>query len=572
MKPPAPISLFPRRENGYCRRFIAASLLIFAISISAQAQQSTHAADGLAAIREYIHNGWDTLTRSMTRCDSVVDPKVSAPAVLYLPADSPVPASVTKLQENCKVEVKHLPAVIHRPGELDPQSLSPPGLLFLENKYVVPGGRFNEMYGWDSYFILLGLLQDGRIELARGMVDNFLFEIANYGTVLNANRTYFLSRSQPPFLTSMILAVYDAEKAAGHANRKWLERAYGFASSDYEMWNREPHIAGDTGLSRYFDFGQGPVAEGLQDEAGVYRTAATYFLSHLEAADHDLVDIVPGQPTDEAVGFPFTLQLCETTQAGDKCDAFRFLSLTRDYYKGDRSMRESGFDVSFRFGPYGAQTHHYAPVCLNSLLYKTEADLARMSRILGKSSEAATWEQRAAVRRDRINKYLWDPQQSEFLDYNFEAQKRSAYQYITTLYPLWAGLASSEQAAALEKHLPVFEQPGGLVMSRTESGAQWDYPYGWAPTNLLGIVGLRRYGFNDDADRLSYKFLSMILENFRRDATLREKYNVLTRSSETNVTAGYHMNVVGFGWTNAAFEKLLADMSPEWRKRLQSAP
>ncbi len=107
-------------------------------------------------------------------------------------------------------------------------------------------------------------------------------------------------------------------------------------------------------------------------------------------------------------------------------------------------------------------------------------------------------------------------------------------------------------------------------MSRTESGAQWDYPYGWAPTTILGIDGLRRYGFNEDADRLSYKFLSMILENFRRDGTLREKYNVLTRSSETNVTAGYHMNVVGFGWTNAAFERLLAEMSPAWRAKLEA--
>jgi alpha,alpha-trehalase len=107
-------------------------------------------------------------------------------------------------------------------------------------------------------------------------------------------------------------------------------------------------------------------------------------------------------------------------------------------------------------------------------------------------------------------------------------------------------------------------------MSRTESGAQWDYPYGWAPTTLLAIEGLRRYGFKEDADRLSYKFLSMILENFRRDGSLREKYNVATRSSETSVTAGYHMNVVGFGWTNGAFEELLAEMSTAWRSKLAS--
>ena len=412
--------------------------------------------------------------------------------------------------------------------------------------------------------------QDGRIDLARGMVDNFLFEIAHYGTLLNANRTYMLSRSQPPFLTSAVLAVYEAEKAAGHDNRKWLETAYGFASSDYEMWNREPHLAGKTGLSRYFDFGQGPVAEGLQDEAGVYRTAAAYFLDHPEEADHDLVEITSAQQNPEAIGFAFSLQLCETTTLGNKCDPLRNLSLTREYYKGDRSMRESGFDVSFRFGPYGAQTHHYAPVCLNSLLYKTAKDMERISRLLGKNADAEIWRKRALARQTLVNKYLWNEAKGRFFDYEVQTAKRSRYEYITTFYPLWAGLANPQQAKQIEKHLSLFEQPGGLLMSRTESGAQWDYPYGWAPTTLLAIDGLRHYGFKEDADRLSYKFLSMILENFRRDGSLREKYNVVTRSSETNVTAGYHMNVVGFGWTNAALERLLAEMSPEWRNKLQS--
>ncbi|PYX61708.1 MAG: trehalase, partial [Acidobacteria bacterium] len=135
-------------------------------------------------------------------------------------------------------EVKYLPIEIHRPGEIDVNQIQPPGLLFLENRYVVPGGRFNEMYGWDSYFEILGLLRDGRLDLARGMVENFFFEIEHYGTILNANRTYFLTRSQPPFLTSMIMAVYQAEKAAGKADSGWLAKAYGYASKDYEMWNR----------------------------------------------------------------------------------------------------------------------------------------------------------------------------------------------------------------------------------------------------------------------------------------------------------------------------------------------
>jgi alpha,alpha-trehalase len=154
------------------------------------------------------------------------------------------------------------------------------------------------------------------------------------------------------------------------------------------------------------------------------------------------------------------------------------------------------------------------------------------------------------------------------VDYNFDTQSRSSYEYITTFYPLWAGIATAEQARVLARNLSIFEQPGGLTMSHTESGAQWDYPYAWAPTQLLAIEGLRRYGFNDDANRISYKFLSMIAENFRRDGTIKEKYNAVTRSSETQVSAGYHMNVVGFGWTNGVFLELLHALPQDWRERL----
>ena len=130
--------------------------------------------------------------------------------MLYLPAGFAEPAAVQKLTADCNVRVEHLPMEIHRLGEIDTSKIQPHGLLYLENKYVVPGGRFNEMYGWDSYFIIRGLLQAGRVELARGMVDNFFFEIEHYGAMLNANRTYYLTRSQPPFLSSMFVDVYQA--------------------------------------------------------------------------------------------------------------------------------------------------------------------------------------------------------------------------------------------------------------------------------------------------------------------------------------------------------------------------
>jgi alpha,alpha-trehalase len=251
-----------------------------------------------------------------------------------------------------------------------------------------------------------------------------------------------------------------------------------------------------------------------------------------------------------------------------ECDKAELISLNADFYKGDRSMRESGFDISFRFGAYGAGTHHFAPVCLNSLLYKTEKDLEHISQILGNKEKEAEWGARAKERGEKIQKYLWNAQKGMYYDYDFEAKKISNYDYITTFYPLWAGLATAEQAKAVVKNLGVFERPGGLLTSPYETGGQWDAPYAWAPNQLTAIEGLRRYGFNEDADRASYSFISTVAENFRRDGTIREKYNAVTRSSEVAVSAGYNLNVIGFGWTNGVFLNFLHDLPKGMVERL----
>ena len=544
-----------------CRQTAFATLAFCAICVPACSAQEAGAKEaGLRQIRSYIAAGWDTLTRSLTDCKVIVDPKLAAASVLYLPADFAAPADVQEMEKRCGVQVKHLQQVIHKLGEVDASNLEPPGLLYLNNKYVVPGGRFNEMYGWDSYFIVRGLVQDKRIELARGMVENFFFEIEHYGAVLNANRTYYLTRSQPPFLTSMILAVYDAQKATGKEDRAWLERAYGYATRDYGLWTHEPHLAGTTGLSRYYDFGNGPAAESVKDETGHYRQVAAFFLGQQQDQWRDYV--VPQKPGDAHLGPLFALQVCDSakTMAQAACDSAGEASLSADYYKGDRAMRESGYDVSFRFGPHGARTHHFAPVCLNSLLYKTEKDLERMSGMLGRPTDTEEWRKRAEERRERIQKYLWDSERGLYFDYDFENGKRSDYEYVTAFFPLWVGIPTQEQARAVMQHLPTFEKPGGLVMSPHETGAQWDFPYAWAPDQLVADEGFRRYDFNAEADRVSYEFLSTVAENFRRDGTIREKYNAVTRSSETQVTAGYHMNIVGFGWTNGVFLALLREL------------
>jgi alpha,alpha-trehalase len=519
---------------------------------------------GLEPILGYISKTWDTLTRSMEDCTTVVDPKLAQNSVLYLPAELAVPAEVTEMQGRCHIQVKMLPEKITRPGQVDTSKLDPPGLLYLQHKYVVPGGRFNEMYGWDSYFIVRGLVRDGRVDLAKGMVENFFFEIEHYGTILNANRSYYLSRSQPPFLTSMIRAVYDAEKAAGHDDKDWLERGYKYAAKDWEMWSREPHLAGETQLARYYDFGDSPAPESLKDETDHYRKVASYFLNHPEQDRGYLVrtkaDAKNG--ASQTVGRNYSVQICDVATTMEKagCEETEQITLSRDFYRADRSMRESGFDVSFRFGPHGAGTHHFAAVCLNSLLFKYEKDLEGISKLLGHASDAEEWKKRAARRNENIQKYLWDAKSGMFFDYNIDRKERSTYEYITTFYPLWAGAATKEQAAAVMKNVAKLERPGGLVMSPYETEGQWDYPYAWAPTQLLAIEGMRKYGFNSDADRISYNFLSMVAENFRHDGTIREKYNAVTRSSETTVKAGYNINVVGFGWTNGVFLVFLHDL------------
>ena len=222
---------------------------------SAQAQPPNNIADVLT----YIDNSWDVLTRSPLDCKTVMDVRVPEHSTLYLPTNYPEPASVKELPAKCKITVEALPKVIDSLGSLNMDNLPRQGVLYLPNSYVVPGGFFNEMYGWDSYFIMVGLLRAGRLELARGMVENFFFEIEHYGGILNANRTYFLTRSQPPFLSSMVMALYDALPDPA-TKRLWLEKSYPFIQRDYEMWTSGEKLAGNTGLSRYLRLRRRPGA------------------------------------------------------------------------------------------------------------------------------------------------------------------------------------------------------------------------------------------------------------------------------------------------------------------------
>jgi alpha,alpha-trehalase len=540
-------------------------------------------------IRAYIAASWQTLSRSMFECKSVVDPKVTTTPILYLPAGLPTPAPVADMQQQCHVQVEHLPHTIRSLGDVTPSQIPKEGLLYLPNRYVVPGGRFNEMYGWDSYFILLGLVHDGEIPLARGMVENFFFEIENYGAILNANRTYFFTRSQPPFLSSMIREVYEhnpapvtsevvnpplpsfspkpapANAAQPGLDLKWLAHAYQMAQRDYALWTSPSHQAGSTGLARYHDLGEGPVPE-MADDSAYYPDVIRWLLAHPgQHADYLVPDSDrPDSGRPDSPGAPALAHASCDPKASKVCaaavvDGHR---LSAAFFRGDRAMRESGFDTTFRFGPFSGSTDHFAPVCLNALLFKYEQDMAHFAGLLSRPEEARLWLYRARQRRAAIDKYLWNPTQGMYFDYDFTTRQQSTYRYLTTFYPIWAGAASKEQAAAVQKHLPDFERPGGLALSDTTSGVQWDQPFGWAPTTWLAVDALELAGFHTDAARIARAFSATVQDNYQRDGTIREKYNVVSGSANVQVAAGYKSNVVGFGWTNAVYLKLQDLLTP----------
>jgi alpha,alpha-trehalase len=528
-------------------------VLIAALFFLAADAQSPQAAPQ-QSIETYIHHSWDALQRSMSDCASLVDPKLTTEPVLYLPTGEPIPASVRTMQTKCRVDVRSLPKPIRRQGDLSPDDIPVPGLLYLPNPYIVPGGRFNEMYGWDSYFILLGELADNRLALARGTVENFFYQIDHYGSILNANRTYYLTRSQPPFLSSMVLAVYDIElKRNPTEARAWLAHALPYLLRDHELWTTPPHLAGSTGLARYYDLGHGPVPE-MADDSTYYVDVIRWLQAHPERTPPNYL-----QPVDPAhqTRCPQNATCLQTSYNGEE--------LTPEFYKGDRAMRESGFDTSFRFGPFSGSTQEFAPICLNALLYKYERDLAHIETLLNNPTAAAHWNRIATQRRQRINTFLWDNTLGLFVDYNFTTHKRSNYRYLTTYYALWSGVATPSQAKRLVAKLPIFERLGGLQMSTEATGEQWDAPFGWAPTNWLAVAGLARYGYTADAERIARKFTTTVRSSFERDGTIREKYNMETGSSVVAITTGYTENVIGFGWTNGVFlemQRLLQLSSP----------
>ncbi|KAJ5606366.1 treB [Penicillium lagena] len=439
--------------------------------------------------------------------------------------------------------------------------------------FVVPGGRFNELYGWDSYMESLGLLVSDRVDLAKGMVINFCFCIKHYGKILNANRSYYLTRSQPPFLTDMALRVYEKIKNEPDA-KEFLRNAVLAAIKEYySVWVSEPRLDPATGLSRYRPEGFGVPPE----------TEPTHFTHILT-------------PYAEKHGMAFK-EFVRAYNTG----AVKEPELD-EYFLHDRAVRESGHDTSYRLERVCA---NLATVDLNSLLYKYEVDIARIIRIHFKdrleipeefrtettqnieTESSSVWDRRARRRKQAMDKLLWSEENGMYFDYDTVKRERTNYETATTFWAMWAGLASPAQAAKMvEKALPRFEAYGGLVSGTEESrGAvslerpnrQWDYPYGWAPQQMLAWTGFLRYGYQEEAERLAYKWLYMITKAFVDfNGVVVEKYDVTRPIDPHRVTAEYGNQGTdfkgapreGFGWVNASYVYGLEILNAHMRRAL----
>ncbi|KAK5105844.1 hypothetical protein LTR62_001974 [Meristemomyces frigidus] len=422
--------------------------------------------------------------------------------------------------------------------------------------FVVPGGRFNELYGWDSYMETLGLLINGRADLAEAMVKHFCFCIRHYGKILNANRTYYLCRSQPPFLTDMALRVHEHIRHRP-GSTQFLKAAILAAIKDYYgTWMSKPRYDEKSGLSRYVPSGLGVPPE----------TEASHFVHVLT-------------PYAKKHGMTFD-QFVEAYNHG----TIREPELD-EYFLHDRAVRESGHDTSYRLERVAA---HLATVDLNSLLYKIEADIARTIRnFFGDNLQippewqakgqpsvetSSTWDRRARKRRLQMDNLMWDEDKGMFFDYNTEKQEQTGYESATTFWAMWAGAATPRQATIMvERALPRFEVHGGLVSGTEESrgpvslsrpNRQWDYPFGWAPQQILAWTGLLRYGFEEDAQRLAYRWIYMVTKAFVDfNGVVVEKYDVTQQVAPHKVTAEYGnqgadfkgLAEEGFGWVNASY-------------------
>ncbi len=395
-------------------------------------------------------------------------------------------------------------------------------LLPLPEPYVVPGGRFRELYYWDSYFTMLGLATSGRQDLVESMVRNFAYLIDTYGHVPNGTRTYYLSRSQPPFFFLMV-GLLDAKDPA-RAYAQYLPQL----RREYEFWmqgedglhrgsahRRVVALSKNTVLNRYWDDNASPRDESYREDFDLARTAR---------------------------------------------------GRTSKLFRDIRAAAESGWDFSSRWFADGHTratliTTEIVPVDLNSLLYGMEQSIRAGCERQGDQQCVNEFSRRATLRHAAIDHYLWDAKEGTYRDYRWTHASKMPGISAASLYPLFVGLATDVQAAAVAKVTRgELLKMGGIVATTITTGQQWDSPNGWAPLQWIAIEGLRRSGQPSLAATIACRWMSAVIAVYQQSGKLVEKYDVVTAGQSGG--GGEYPLQDGFGWTNGVVRKLMA-MYPE---------
>jgi alpha,alpha-trehalase len=382
----------------------------------------------------------------------------------------------------------------------------------LPHPYVVPGGRFREIYYWDSYFTMLGLKVSGRNDLIQNMVDNFAHLIDTVGYIPNGNRTYYMGRSQPPFFSLMVKLLSEAKKNALAHYLPYLEKEYAFwmRSENLSEKNNAQHrvvrLPDGSLLNRYWDENATPRPESFKED--------------VELAHH-------------AIQNPESL------------------------YRNIRAAAESGWDFSsrwFREENSFATIHttEIIPVDLNCLLYHLELVLADAFLELGNHAESIKFQNSSEARKEAIKKYCWNEDLGFFFDYDFVARKQKQSFTLAAAFPLFFHVATHEQAKAVQRILKdKFLKPGGLTTTLLHSGQQWDAPNGWAPLQWIAYRGLLNYGMEDLANHIILTWTNVNSKVYNNSGKMTEKYDVWNKDG--NASGGEYPNQDGFGWTNGVF-------------------
>ncbi|APR95738.1 trehalase [Pandoraea thiooxydans] len=399
-------------------------------------------------------------------------------------------------------------------------------LLPLPFDYVVPGGRFSEMYYWDSYFTMQGLAQSGRPHLLRTMADNFAFLIDTYGHIPNGNRSYYLSRSQPPVFALMVelFETHGVRRAVHYLPQLKREHAFWMAGAEAlkpgQACRHLVCLPDGAMLNRYWDERDTPREEGYREDVD---TAAR-----------------SRRPPGEV-------------------------------YRDLRAGAASGWDFSSRWlsDPNDLSTIRTTailPIDLNSFLYKLERQIERLSQASGDSAGAAAFHAHANARRAAANRYLWSEADGAYVDYDWQLEHQRRELSAATATPLYVGMASQEQAQRVRHTIASrLLVPGGLMTTEQPSNQQWDRANGWAPLQWIAIAGLRRYGLRTLSEDIAHRWLETVSRLYERESKLVEKYALRSAGhAEAGGSGGEYPLQDGFGWTNGVTRNLL-DAHPTHR-------